>query len=269
MPPKSQIAGGGPRPPASASPQALMQSSAKQPGVVPPKVPGTAMPSKPVATAALQNDWNDWSDWNDWNDWDEWAEWLGGWANGDGWDSWDDGSAGHSKGKDGKGKDAGKDASKDAGKGKDGKGKDGKGKDGKGRRGKGRGKNKDDFEVVVKGLPSTTDEATLQAFFSSCGEITRVSIPRAKDGLPKGAAFVGFTTEEGVKNALVHDKSLYMGSICISVRPASEKHEGGGKKRSNDDLTIVIKGFPEHADEASLSAFFSSCGDWTVPDNNL
>ncbi|CAE7561296.1 Rbm34 [Symbiodinium pilosum] len=52
-----------------------------------------------------------------------------------------------------------------------------------------------------------------------------------------------------------------MGSVCISVRPAGEKHEGGGKKKSNDDLTIVIKGFPEHADEASLSAFFSSCGE--------
>ena len=132
--------------------------------------------------------------------------------------------------------------------------------EGKGKRGKGKGK-KDDLEVVVKGFPSTTDEATLQAYFSSCGEITRVSIPRAKDGLPKGAAFVGFTNQEGVNNALTLDKSLFMGSVCISVRPAGEKHEGGGKKKSNDDLTIVIKGFPEHADEASLSAFFSSCGE--------
>ena len=181
----------------------------KQPGVIPPKVAGSALPAKPLAI-------------------DE-----GGWANGNGWgSSWDDwNSTGW-----------------------------GKGKDGKGKRGKGKGKG-DDLEVVVKGLPSSTDEASLQAYFASCGEITRVSIPRAKDGLPKGAAFVGFTTQEGVNKALLHDKTLYLGSICISVRPSSEKHEGRGKKRSNDDLTVVIKGFPDHTDEASLTAFFASCGE--------
>ena len=63
--------------------------------------------------------------------------------------------------------------------------------EGKGKRGKGKGK-KDDLEVVVKGFPSTTDEATLQAYFSSCGEITRVSIPRAKDGFAQRGSFCGF-----------------------------------------------------------------------------
>ena len=222
MRPKVQIPGG-PKPPSVAPPQGLMQSMPKQPGVIPPKVAGSALPARPVAVAALADDQYDWS---------------GGWQNGgNGWDSggWDDWNTGQ------------------------GKGGGGKGKDGKGRRGKGKGKG-DDLEVVVKGFPSTTDEASLRAYFACCGEITRISIPRAKDGLPKGAAFVGFQTQEGVNAACSFDKSLFMG-VSLTVRPASEKHEGGGKRKSNDDLTIVIKGFPDHADEASLTAFFSSCGD--------
>ena len=83
------------------------------------------------------------------------------------------------------------------------------------------------MEVVVKGFPST-DEASLRAHFPCCREI---SIPRAKDGWPKGAAFVGFHNKDGVNAACSFGKSLFMGTF-ITVRPASEKHEDEARGRA-------------------------------------
>eukprot|EP00440_Ansanella_granifera_P003828 gb/GFBE01004155.1/.p1 GENE.gb/GFBE01004155.1/~~gb/GFBE01004155.1/.p1 ORF type:complete len:319 (+),score=77.02 gb/GFBE01004155.1/:1-957(+) len=116
------------------------------------------------------------------------------------------------------------------------------------------------MEVVVKGLPNDTDEFSLQNFFGQCGEITRVSLPRGKDGCLKGAAFVGFVTQEGLNKALELNSSFF-NNFCISVRLASDKIERGGKK-SNDEMTVVMRDFPfEGVDEAMINDYFKTCGE--------
>ncbi|CAK9042992.1 Polyadenylate-binding protein, partial [Durusdinium trenchii] len=169
------------------------------------------------------SDWNeDWKGAGDWNDWkkDKWKSWKDDeW--GDDWKDWDWRKRGKGKG-------------------------DGKGR----RRGKG-----DDLEVVIKGLPAQTEEAAIREFFSSCGEVTRITVPRSGKMI-----FVAFSTQEGVDSALGFNKTFFNG-IYIEVKAAAEKYEA---KRSNDDLTVVVKGFPDTADEASLSAHFGSCGEGPV-----
>lgn len=238
----------------------------KAPGAILPQGAGALMSSTPKASSSAapsswqqweDNDWsgnsgenwsgpdwsgnsgNDWSggskkEWNsgsgkDWNEWknDKWKSW----SKDEEWDEWKD-WGGRRKGK-GKGK-----------RGKD----DGQGEESWGRRGRWGS----DLEVVVRGLPPQTQEQSIRDFFASCGEVTKITMPRSGK-----MVFVGFASQEGIDKAVQFNKTFFNG-IYIEVKSASEKYE---KRGSNDELTVVVKGFPDTADEATLTSHFAACGE--------
>eukprot|EP00434_Breviolum_minutum_P042216 symbB.v1.2.037563.t1/scaffold5543.1/size26010/2 len=188
---------------------------------------------------------NDWSgnsgkkEWNsggssgkDWNEWSKNDKWSKSWGSKDEeWDEWKD-WGGRRKGK-GKGK-----------RGKD----DGQGEEPWGRRGRWGS----DLEVVVRGLPPQTQEQSIRDFFATCGEVTKITMPRSGK-----MVFVGFANQEGIDKAVQFNKTFFNG-IYIEVKSASEKYE---KRGSNDELTVVVKGFPDTTDEATLTSHFAACGE--------
>eukprot|EP00438_Fugacium_kawagutii_P025902 Skav228517 [mRNA] locus=scaffold3621:111960:117302:- [translate_table: standard] len=75
-----------------------------------------------------------------------------------------------------------------------------------------------------------------------CGEIQRIRLPRGSDGLPKGTAFVQFSTDEEVQRALELDQQEIFGEgNSISVHRVNDKRprEGRGPKEKNDDSTVA------------------------------
>lgn len=83
------------------------------------------------------------------------------------------------------------------------------------------------FEVFVNNLNFDTSEEELREFFEQSGEIERISMPVFADsGRPKGFAFVKFTNEDSVNNAL-ELAGEELGGRTINVRKAMPKQEGG------------------------------------------
>ena len=80
-------------------------------------------------------------------------------------------------------------------------------------------------KIYLKNLDKEVTEASLNAHFSACGEITEVILPiDKKSQLPKGYAFITFAEPDAAKNALSHDEKLFLEKE-ITVQLAIEKHQ--------------------------------------------
>ncbi|CAN6675248.1 unnamed protein product [Malus baccata var. baccata] len=91
--------------------------------------------------------------------------------------------------------------------------------------------------IFIRGFDSTLGEdeirSSLQEVFSSCGEITRVSIPKDYEtGASKGMAYMDFTDADSFTKALGLDGSEF-GDSYLKVEEAKPKGDFG-TPRSND-----------------------------------
>ncbi|XP_011070437.1 nucleolin 1-like [Sesamum indicum] len=80
-----------------------------------------------------------------------------------------------------------------------------------------RGFNKYDSEDQIR--------SSLEEHFGSCGEITRVSIPKDQDGAVKGMAYLDFKDSNGFKQALELNGSEF-GESTLSVEEARPRGDG-------------------------------------------
>jgi RNA recognition motif-containing protein len=80
-------------------------------------------------------------------------------------------------------------------------------------------------KIYLKNLDKEVTEESLNAHFSTCGEITEIILPiEKKSQLPKGYAFITFAEADAAKNALTHDGKLFLEKE-ITVQLAIEKHQ--------------------------------------------
>nr|XP_011463446.1 PREDICTED: nucleolin 1 isoform X6 [Fragaria vesca subsp. vesca] len=95
--------------------------------------------------------------------------------------------------------------------------------------------------IFVRGFDTTQGEdeirSALQSHFGSCGDITRVSIPKDYDtGAPKGMAYMDFTDADALNKALEFDNSDLGNGCYLSVQPAKPRGDftserpGGGRR---------------------------------------
>jgi|EP00945_MAST-04E_sp_MAST-4E-sp1_P003884 nucleolin len=117
--------------------------------------------------------------------------------------------------------------------------------------------------VYVEGISYDASEEELEQFFSECGTVKDVRMPRWQDsGKPRGYAHVDFETASGVASALKLDGSDMLGRY-LKISVANEK-----KSLTNNMVgpkpagckTIFIKNLPYEATESQVEEAFKVCG---------
>ncbi|PXF46872.1 putative RNA-binding protein RbpE [Gracilariopsis chorda] len=87
----------------------------------------------------------------------------------------------------------------------------------------------DDLRVFVGGVPFSITEDELGSYFSECGEITDLFLPRDREtDRIRGFAFISFANNLGAKAAMELDGSLLKGRH-LRVNPAGSKPGGGSR----------------------------------------
>ncbi len=117
--------------------------------------------------------------------------------------------------------------------------------------------------VYVEGISYDASEEELEQFFSKCGTVKDVRMPRWQDsGKPRGYAHVDFETGVGVTNALELDGEDMLGRY-LKIKVANEK-----KNITNNMVgakppgckTVFIKNLPYEATESQIEEAFKICG---------
>ncbi|EKX72165.1 conserved hypothetical protein [Theileria equi strain WA] len=89
----------------------------------------------------------------------------------------------------------------------------------------------DKRSVYVGNVDYSTKPQELQEFFKSSGQINRITIMVDKwTGHPKGYAYIEFSSEDAVNNAVMLNESLFKERI-IKVTPKRKNIPGLGRKR--------------------------------------
>lgn len=94
-----------------------------------------------------------------------------------------------------------------------------------------------DLTVYVNGLNENVTESSLRNFFASCGNITSVSIPRDKQGVSKGIAFVSFDSIRSHAQALSRDGDELGGKLIKVKRALSSAPESSSSKAQKGTKT--------------------------------
>ncbi|XP_028251626.1 SRA stem-loop-interacting RNA-binding protein, mitochondrial [Parambassis ranga] len=69
------------------------------------------------------------------------------------------------------------------------------------------------FEIFVSKVPWTVARGEMKEYFSQFGQVKRCLLPFDKEsGFHKGFCWVGFSTEEGLNNALQKDPHVLEGT---------------------------------------------------------
>jgi len=84
-----------------------------------------------------------------------------------------------------------------------------------------------EYEVIIKGLPFSTKEATLKEKLADCGDIESVRLPVNKRGRALGFAFVAFQAKKGLKRALKLNGSD-LGGGPVTVEQTVEREAPAG-----------------------------------------
>jgi len=136
-------------------------------------------------------------------------------------------------------------------------------------------KKSDELTVYVGGLPWSAEEQTVKKNFEDCGEIERFNMPKNDEGRPRGCAFITYTTDKGVEEALKFNNTDY-GGRTIRVNKASEGAKGKGEKGEkgkgkgmdgkgkgdrNDELTVFVGGLSYDVTEETFKKDFTDCGE--------
>jgi polyadenylate-binding protein 2 len=91
-------------------------------------------------------------------------------------------------------------------------------------------KEADERSIFVGNVDYSTSADDLNAFFLSCGSVSRVTIPDDKQGNPKGYAYVEFLEADSVQHALLLHESDFNGRK-IKVAPKRTNQPGYKKQR--------------------------------------
>jgi ribA/ribD-fused uncharacterized protein len=97
---------------------------------------------------------------------------------------------------------------------------------------KGKESDKKEFTVFVSNLPFHSLEADVYNFFSSCGNITSLTVPVNKEGECKGIAFVTMENMTSFIQALSRDGELLLGRP-VKVKKLENSDNKDGKKRDS------------------------------------
>ncbi|KAG2171278.1 hypothetical protein INT43_002900 [Umbelopsis isabellina] len=99
--------------------------------------------------------------------------------------------------------------------------------------------------IWIGNLSYSTSEADLKAYFSSCGEITRIKCPPGRTARQKnqGFAFIDFANQEAVTAALAKSESDLNGR-AILIKDSKNYEKTGRPKREavDEDGTVVAGG---------------------------
>uniref|UniRef100_A0A3B0NDT2 RNA poly(A)-binding protein, putative n=1 Tax=Theileria annulata TaxID=5874 RepID=A0A3B0NDT2_THEAN len=92
----------------------------------------------------------------------------------------------------------------------------------------------DKRSIYVGNVDYSTKPQELQEFFKSSGQINRITIMVDKyTGHPKGYAYVEFSNEDAVNNAIMLNESLFKERI-IKVIPKRKNIPGYNRRRTNN-----------------------------------
>jgi len=105
-------------------------------------------------------------------------------------------------------------------------------------KGTSKGKGDSALRVFVAGLPFQATEAILRKDFGECGEIESFAMPMNEEGRPRGIAFIGYKTQEGLDKALAFEGTEYGGrtlnvSKAVKDKDCKGKAKGKGKDKGS------------------------------------
>ena len=120
--------------------------------------------------------------------------------------------------------------------------------------------------IFVGGISYDATEDDLSDFFSDCGKINSVRVPKYQDsGKPRGYAHIDFATEDGVKKALAKNRSTHMGRY-LDIKLANRKRSGldfDVSEKPPGCKTVFIKNLPYDTNEKEVFSSFQFCGKIT------
>jgi len=117
------------------------------------------------------------------------------------------------------------------------------------------------FEVIIKNLSFEVDENQLQEFFSECGDIEQISLPKKDNGYSRGFGFIKFTSQKGVDEAMKLNATELLGRqivVALSTKAGGNNNhqDSNGEEKHN----IFIGNLAFETTEESLSNLFEECG---------
>ena len=74
--------------------------------------------------------------------------------------------------------------------------------------------------VIVKNVPTKTDETKLRKLFEQCGHVTDVKLQKCRNGRPRHFGFVGYRSEQEAEAAVKHFNNTFLNSVRIEVEIA-------------------------------------------------
>lgn len=95
-------------------------------------------------------------------------------------------------------------------------------------------------QIAVRGLPFSLSADQVKARFQHCGDIVDFAYPLTRSGLPRGLAFITFSTREGVKKALYFNRSeiygheLSVSAVCPEPKKVTNDDGEDGDDESSD-----------------------------------
>jgi nucleolin len=117
--------------------------------------------------------------------------------------------------------------------------------------------------AFVGGISYDANEDDLREFFSDCGTLTSVRVPRYQDsGKPRGYAHIEFSTDEGLRTAMAKNKQRMMGRY-LDIKVANRRRTGGDfdvSERPAGCRTVFVKNLPYDTKDAEVFASFQFCG---------
>ena len=142
------------------------------------------------------------------------------------------------------------------------------------------GFDKNNNEVIVKGLPFAATEDDIEAFFKEAGEIVKVNLLKGYDGSSKGCAFVTFAENSAVVESASWSGSDFGGRKVFieqtkpkeqrdfgqgrDMNPRTPRADGGGegepRRHTNESETIFCGNLNFNTDVDKLWEFFEPCG---------
>ncbi|KAF4102068.1 SRA stem-loop-interacting RNA-binding protein, mitochondrial [Onychostoma macrolepis] len=92
------------------------------------------------------------------------------------------------------------------------------------------------FEVFVSKVPWTVATREMKEYFGQFGQVKKCLLPFDKEtGFHKGFCWVGFTTEEGLHNALQKDPHIIEGAK-LQVQKNRKQFSGRKSNKEADDI---------------------------------
>jgi hypothetical protein len=131
---------------------------------------------------------------------------------------------------------------------------------------------RDDAKIFVGGLPKTTTDETVGAYFGQFGAVIKVEMkmdPATQQS--RGFCFVTFEEAEAARSALAHydaheidGKWIEVKSAMVDGKPAPGQKGGKGDTGAGTEpLKIFVGGIPKDVDEERLGAHFTAFGEVT------